>query len=199
MNAKRTAICGTVIAACIACSLFAPAPRPIDWESVLAAKPLLPTLGADEYHAQLDKAHQAADKAAANAADIQREVARIEAQQAAELAAQQAAAQQQAANCASVQASGNAGSFQSQGVIGYNGLRVTYYNPDAMGTSASQLGNTTMGSPITYNSDGIGTYNGIVAVAMPSDYAYGTVVDTPFGQGIVIDHSGGAMDVVADW
>ena len=91
MNAKRTAICGTVIAACIACSLFAPAPRPIDWESVLAAKPLLPTLGADEYHAQLDKAHQAADKAAANAADIQREVARIEAQQAAELAAQQAA------------------------------------------------------------------------------------------------------------
>jgi hypothetical protein len=92
MNAKRTAICGLVIAACLACSLVLPATRPIDWESVLAAKPLLPTLGADEYHAQVRQTCETQDKADANAADIQRqEQERLAAKQAAELAAQQAA------------------------------------------------------------------------------------------------------------
>lgn len=98
MNARRIAFCWIAIGLCLVGYLLLPAPRPIDWESVLAAEPLLPTIGADDYHAQVYQAYQTQAKSAANAADIKRQaVTRLAEQQAAELAAQQAAeAQQQA-------------------------------------------------------------------------------------------------------
>ena len=94
-------------------------------------------------------------------------------------------------------ASGDAASFQQMGVMSYDDWRVTYYNPLVMGTSHSDLGNYTLGQDIYDRGDGIGvTSDGYIAVAMPSDVPYGTVVETPFGTGICVDHSGGAMDVV---
>lgn len=94
-------------------------------------------------------------------------------------------------------ASGDAASFQQMGVMSYDDWRVTYYNPLVMGTSHSDLGNYTIGQDVYDRGDGIGvTSDGYIAVAMPSDVPYGTVVETPFGTGICVDHSGGAMDVV---
>lgn len=89
--------------------------------------------------------------------------------------------------------------FQSQGVINYEGWRCTYYNPVVMGTSHAILGNYTLGTPITDRGDGIGVVTGLVAVALPATYPYGTLIDTPFGQGICVDHSQGCMDVVVFW
>lgn len=94
-------------------------------------------------------------------------------------------------------ASGDAAYFQQMGVMSYDDWRVTYYNPLVMGTSHSDLGNYTLGQGIYNRGDGIGvTSDGYIAVAMPSDVPYGTVVETPFGTGICVDHSSGAMDVV---
>ena len=96
-----------------------------------------------------------------------------------------------------VVASGDAAYFQQMGVMSYDDWRVTYYNPLVTGTSHSDLGNYTLGQDIYDRGDGIGvTSDGYIAVAMPSDVPYGTVVETPFGTGICVDHSGGAMDVV---
>lgn len=93
----------------------------------------------------------------------------------------------------------NGHSFQYQGVIDFNGWRVTYYNPERMGITAYNLGINTVGSPIMNRGDGIGVYMNYIAVAMPVEYEYGAIVDTPFGTGIVVDHSQGAMDVVVFW
>ena len=94
-------------------------------------------------------------------------------------------------------ASGDAAYFQQMGVMSYDDWRVTYYNPASMGTSHENLGYYTVGQGIYDRGDGIGvTSDGYIAVAMPEDVPYGTVVETPFGTGICVDHSGGAMDVV---
>ena len=94
-------------------------------------------------------------------------------------------------------ASGDAAYFQQMGVMSYDDWRVTYYNPASMGTSHENLGYYTVGQGIYDRGDGIGvTSDGYIAVAMPEDVPYGTIVETPFGTGICVDHSGGAMDVV---
>jgi hypothetical protein len=81
----------------------------------------------------------------------------------------------------------------------YSGFRVTWYNPLVLGISHEELGLKTLGEPITDRGDGIGVVGGLVAVALPAEYAYGTEVDTPFGAGIVVDHSAGCMDVAVHW
>lgn len=94
-------------------------------------------------------------------------------------------------------AAGDAAAFQQMGVMSYNDWRVTYYNPVTLGTSHDALGGYTVGQGIANRGDGIGvTSDGYIAVAMPADVPYGTIVDTPFGPGMCVDHSGGAMDVV---
>ena len=94
-------------------------------------------------------------------------------------------------------ASGDAAYFQQMGVMSYDDWRVTYYNPASMGTSHENLGYYTVDQGIYDRGDGIGvTSDGYIAVAMPADVPYGTIVETPFGTGMCVDHSGGAMDVV---
>jgi hypothetical protein len=89
--------------------------------------------------------------------------------------------------------------FRPMGVTSFNSFRVSWYNPATLGTTHAALGLATVGAPITDRGDGIGVVDGLVAVALPSDWAYGTYVDTPFGAGVVVDHSQGAMDVVVWW
>lgn len=89
--------------------------------------------------------------------------------------------------------SGSASGFKSAGVIYYNGYRFTYYS--------SRVLYHYMTPQWTLGSDGIyRDSNGYIIVAS-SDHAQGTILDTPFGSGIVRDSgcASGTIDVYVGW
>lgn len=124
---------------------------------------------------------------------IEAEAREVKEKKEAEIAAAAQAKTTQASYRPSSNYSGSASNFKSAGVIYYNGYRFTYYS--------SRVLYHYMTPQWTLGSDGIyRDSNGYIIVAS-SDHSQGTLLDTPFGTGIVRDSgcASGTIDVYVGW
>lgn len=100
-------------------------------------------------------------------------------------------------NTATVSYNGNTSNFKSQGVIYMNGVRYTWYSQNVLpGGGLTALNNNGRHVENGFVKDG----DGYIAVAS-SDYAQGTIVNTPFGAGKVYDSgcASGTIDIYTDY
>ena len=200
MNLPQSVIAASALALLLAAVLISlyialPEPEPVATERLEAPADDTPDTAAREAAEA-----EAEEQAAAEAEQAALKAAEAEAGRLAQEAAEAAEAEREpVAAPPSASEYEDASWFRSQGVTQYGGWRVSWYNPERLGTSHAALGLRTVGAPITDRGDGIGVVGSLVAVALPSGYAYGTEVDSPFGRGVVVDHSVSAMDICTFW
>lgn len=86
-------------------------------------------------------------------------------------------------------------SFKNQGVVYWNDTRYTWYSQNVLpGGGLDIPGRHVGGDDFIYDGDGY-------IVVASSDYAYGTTVETPFGQGKVYDTGcdSGTIDIYTNY